>query len=154
MGRGVIEVPFNEVVTLVKDIQNNYIWDKFIVVSLWRRNKSLWCVSTKGLGLGSIILGIIGAPEHQELCWHSRYTFLIRWPEHCKIAISFSTVHVASFPVTSFLCLQQESSLEDSIQLPVMLEYNHCMRKARILIIPTFIILLSSFFICICVKSI
>lgn len=34
MGRGVIEVPFNEVVTLVKDIQNNHIWDKFIAVSL------------------------------------------------------------------------------------------------------------------------
>ena len=34
MGRGVIEVPFNEVVTLVKDVQNNHIWDKFIVVSL------------------------------------------------------------------------------------------------------------------------
>ena len=30
----------------------------------------------------SIILGIIGAPEHQELCWHNRYmyTFLITWP--------------------------------------------------------------------------
>ena len=32
---------------------------------------------------------------------------------------------VASFSVTSFLCLQQESSLEDNIQLSVMLEYNH-----------------------------
>ena len=32
---------------------------------------------------------------------------------------------VASFPVTGFLCLQQESSLEDCIQLSVLLEYNH-----------------------------
>ena len=40
----------------------------------------------------SIILGIIGAPEHQELCWHNRYTFLIRWPECCKLANSFDRV--------------------------------------------------------------
>ena len=27
----------------------------------------------------NIIFGIIGASEHQKLCWHSRYTFLISW---------------------------------------------------------------------------
>ena len=36
----------------------------------------------------SIMLGILGAPEHQELCWLNWYTSLIRWPEHCKLAIS------------------------------------------------------------------
>ena len=41
----------------------------------------------------SIILGIIGVPEHQKLCWHNRYTFLIRWSEHCILAISFDQVH-------------------------------------------------------------
>ena len=51
MGRGVIEVPFDEVVTLVKDIQNNHIWDKFIVVSLCRWSNSMWFVSTCTQGL-------------------------------------------------------------------------------------------------------
>ena len=96
------------------------------------------------LGFGSIISGIIGGSELQELCWHNRHTFLIRWPEHCKL-ISFDQVHW--FPVTS---LQQESfffwghesldffcsvvppfcfssSLKNihALGLSVMLEYNH-----------------------------
>ena len=43
-----------------------------------------------GLGVGyilggivdyaSIILGVIGASEHQELCWHNRNNFMISWP--------------------------------------------------------------------------
>ena len=37
------------------------------------------------LGGLCLILGIIGAPENQQLCWHNRYTFLIRWPEHCNL---------------------------------------------------------------------
>ena len=73
----------------------------------------------------SIILGIISVSEHQELCWHNRYTFLIRWPEHANVQ-SFSTkCTVASFTRICFLCLQQESSLEDKIQLSVVVEYNH-----------------------------
>jgi len=55
---------------------------------------------------------------------------------------------VASFPVTSF---QQESSLEDYIQLSVHDARIQPPRKARILIIVTFKLL--SFFICLCVKS-
>jgi len=31
----VIDAPLDDVVALIKDIRNNYIWDKFIVVSLW-----------------------------------------------------------------------------------------------------------------------
>ena len=50
----------------------------------------------------SIILGIIGASEHQELCWHNRYTFLIRWPEHCKLTISFDQVHCSFIPSNKF----------------------------------------------------
>ena len=122
MGRGVIEVPFNEVVTLVKDIHNNHIWDKFIVVSLWRWNKSMWCVSTQRLDYASTILGIVGAPEHPGilgiLSWSGGQNI-----ENLQCPLTKCTV--ASFPVTSFLCLQHESSLEDYIQLSIMLEYNH-----------------------------
>ena len=58
---------------------------------------------------------------------------------------------VASFPETGFLCLQQESSLEHYIQLSVMLEYNHCMGKAKILLVTP--IKLVIFNMPICVKS-
>ena len=51
----------------------------------------------------SIILGMIGAPEHQELYWHNRHTFLIRWPEHCKLAIYFNQVHCSLIPSNKFL---------------------------------------------------
>ena len=61
------------------------------------------------LGLSSIILGIKGASEHQELCCHNRYTFLIRWPEHCKLAISFDQVHCSLIPSNKFLLLTSSS---------------------------------------------
>ena len=34
MSRGVIDAPLHDVVAFIKDLQNNYIWDKYIVVSL------------------------------------------------------------------------------------------------------------------------
>ena len=137
MGRGVIEVPFNEVVTLVKDIHNNHIWDKFIVVSLWRWNKSIWCVSTQRLDYAIIILGIIGAPEHQELCWNTRYTFLIRWPEHCKLAMSFDQMHCSLIPSNKFLMFttiiffRGLHTANNNARIQPL-------RKVKILIIPTF----------------
>ena len=51
----------------------------------------------------SIILGIVGASEHEELCWYVQYTFLIRWPEYCKLAISFDQVHCSLIPSNKFM---------------------------------------------------
>ena len=43
---------------------------------------------------------ILGAPEHQELCWHTK---------HCKLAICFDHVHCGLIP--SFLCLHNKNPL-------------------------------------------
>ena len=66
------------------------------------------------------ILGIIGAPDIKN--YAGIIGKLYRSGGHAEHLLTKCTV--ASFPVTSFLCLQQESSLEDYIQLSVLLEYN------------------------------
>ena len=76
----------------------------------------------------SIILGIIGAPEHQELCWHYRYTFLIRWPEHCKLAISFDRV----LSSVAFKCRSLTPDLSEFVtcHFKAMSEFVTCHFKA------------------------
>ena len=59
----------------------------------------------------SIILGIVGASEHEELCWYVEYTFLIRCPEHCKLASLSTKCTVASFPVASFFYVYSKNLL-------------------------------------------
>ena len=77
--------------TIYLSVQESSAWaDQY---SNHAKNQLLVDNIVRWVGFGRLCwhnFGIMGAPEHQELCWHNnRYTFLIRWPEHCELTISF-----------------------------------------------------------------
>ena len=39
----------------------------------------------------------------EESGWHNRYTFMIRWLEHCKLKLSFNQMHSSLTPSNKFL---------------------------------------------------
>ena len=102
------------------------------------------------LDYASIILGIIGVPERQELCWHIRYTFLISWPNIANLQTLSIKCTVALLPVhVTSICPQQESSF-GGLHTTFSNTKIQPLRKVRILIVTTFKL---SYVMCICMKS-
>ena len=99
----------------------------------------------------SIILGIIGAPVHQELSWHNVYMHFPDQVARTLHAISFDQVHCSLIISNKFLmftsrtCFRGQHTTFSNAGIQPL-------RKVRILIVTTFKLL--SFFICLYVRII